>query len=145
MGIIIHTSYPTKNISARISAFHKGSPFAHWGGGASPPPLLRHWSSSSLDNQELNMTSRHKVVNKPWRHPNCLGSILCLISSKIHSTTNSPRTFDMHDVSETGHRSFFYLGGVFFGIGEIFADFQWEGLAEDKERLKISAGGSDNS
>jgi hypothetical protein len=29
MGIIIHTS-------VRISAFHKGSPFAYWGRGAEP-------------------------------------------------------------------------------------------------------------
>ena len=37
IGISIHTSYPPPPISARISAFHKGSPSAHWGGGAEPP------------------------------------------------------------------------------------------------------------
>ncbi len=91
-------------------------------------------------------SSRHKVLDEPCRHPNCLGLIRCPISSKIHSTTNSSRTFDMHDIREIGRRSFFSLGGVSFGIGEIFEDFQEEGVvAEDKERLKISASRSDNS
>ena len=54
----------------------------------------------------------------------------------------------MHDVREIGRRSSFSLGGggVTFEIGDIFADFHWEGeVADAKERLKISASGSDNS
>ena len=99
-----------------------------------------------MESQEWNISSRHKVLDEPRRHPNCLGSIRCPISSMIHSTTNSFRTFDIHDVKEIGHRSFLSLGGVSFGIGEIFEDFQGEGVvAEDKDRLKICASGSDNS
>ena len=69
------------------------------------------------------MSSRHRVVDEPRRHPNCLGSIRCPISSKFHSTTNSSKNLDIHDVREIGRRSSFSLGGVTFGIGEIFADF----------------------
>ena len=57
------------------------------------------------------MSSRHRAVDEQG-HPNCLGSISCLISSKIHSTTKSSRTFDIHDVNEIGRRSFFFLWEV---------------------------------
>ena len=46
------------------------------------------------------MSSRHRVADEPRRHPNCLGSIRCPISFKIHSTTNSSKTLDIHDVRE---------------------------------------------
>ena len=41
----------------------------------------------------------------PFKHPNCLGSILSLISLINHSATNSSSTLSRHGVKEIGLKS----------------------------------------
>jgi hypothetical protein len=67
-GIIIHTSYPPPPppppppISARISAFHKGSPFSHWEGAEPlvPPPTPL---ATPLLNLDLHCKIRESEIN----------------------------------------------------------------------------------
>ena len=75
----------------------------------------------------------------PFKHPNCLGSILSLISLINHSATNSSSTLARHGVKEIGLKSNSLLDGFTLGIGEMLDAFQSEGtIPVDRERLNIS-------
>ena len=75
----------------------------------------------------------------PFKHPNCLGSILSLISLINHSATNSSSTLARHGVKEIGLKSDSILGGFSLGIGEMLDALESEGtIPVDRERLNIS-------
>ena len=69
---------------------------------------------SKLHNQVWIMSRRQQVVDVPFKHPNCLGSILSLISVIIHPTTKSSRTLARQGVSEMGLVSPSQVGGCDF-------------------------------
>ena len=74
-----------------------------------------------------------------FKHPNCLGSILSLMSLINHSVTNSSSTLARHGVKEIGLKSDSLLGGFSLGIGEMLDAFQSEEtIPVDRERLNIS-------
>ena len=75
----------------------------------------------------------------PFKHPNCLGLILSLMSLINHSATNSSSTLARHGVKEIGLESDSLPGGFSLGIGEMLDAFQNEGaILVDRERLNIS-------
>ena len=92
------------------------------------------------------MSKRQQVVDVPFRHPNCLGSILSPISLIIQETTKSSKTLHRQDVSEIDLVSLSQVGCCFFGIGIISESFQILGTDSDaSDMLKIFVIGSASS
>ncbi len=85
-------------------------------------------------------------MDVPFKHPNCLGSILPSISVIIHLTTKSSRTFARQGVSEMGLVSPSQVGDCDFGIGIMSESFHIAGtIADVRDALKMVATGSANS
>ena len=85
-------------------------------------------------------------MDVPVKHPNCLGSILSLISVIIHPTTKSSRTLARQGVSEMGLVSPSQVGGCDFGTGMMSESFHIAGtIPDESDVLKIVATGSANS
>ena len=89
------------------------------------------------------MSSKQYIVEVPFRHPNCSGSILSLTSSINHLTTKSSRTLDRQKVHKVGLKSLSSIGGCIFGMGIILDSFQTTSTIPDRsDVLKMVVIGS---
>ena len=77
---------------------------------------LWNWASSVANHIKI----RQKVVDVPFKLPNCCVSILFLTSSTIHLTTKSPRILDRQAVREIRRSSFSQDTDWSWGIGVIW-------------------------